>query len=185
MPERKRVNVAKGTVPQEGRKPKLGQHFLVGEPAALRIVEALGNLSDATVLEIGPGRGALTALLAARGRRIIAVELDRVLAAQLRMKFATYSNVEIIEGDILKIELDTVFGPKPGTLRPGLNFAPEPAYVVGNLPYYITSDILLRLLEYQRYFSTIVIMVQKEVADRLAASPGSRDYGLLSATAQL
>jgi 16S rRNA (adenine1518-N6/adenine1519-N6)-dimethyltransferase len=185
MPERKRVNVAKGTVPQEGRKPKLGQHFLVGEPAALRIVEALGNLSDATVLEIGPGRGALTALLAARGRRIIAVELDRVLAAQLRMKFATYSNVEIIEGDILKIELDTVFGPKPGTLRPGLNFAPEPAYVVGNLPYYITSDILLRLLEYHRYFSTIVIMVQKEVADRLAASPGSRDYGLLSATAQL
>src|SRR5207249_12047673 len=110
---------------------------------------------------------------------------DRVLAAQLRMKFATYSNVEIIEGDILKIELDTVFGPKPGTLRPGLNFAPEPAYVVGNLPYYITSDILLRLLEYQRYFSTIVIMVQKEVADRLAASPGIRDYGLLSATAQL
>ena len=185
MPERKRVNVAKGTVPQEGRKPKLGQHFLVGQPAALRIVEALGNLSDATVLEIGPGRGALTALLAARGRRIIAVELDRVLAAQLRMKFATYSNVEIIEGDILKIELDTVFGPKPGTLRPGLNFAPEPAYVVGNLPYYITSDILLRLLEYHRYFSTIVIMVQKEVADRLAASPGSSDYGLLSATAQL
>jgi 16S rRNA (adenine1518-N6/adenine1519-N6)-dimethyltransferase len=158
---------------------------LVGQPAALRIVEALGNLSEATVLEIGPGRGALTALLAARGRRIIAVELDRVLAAQLRMKFATYSNVEIIEGDILKIELDTVFGPKPGTLRPGLNFAPEPAHVVGNLPYYITSDILLRLLEYHRYFSTIVIMVQKEVADRLAASPGSRDYGLLSATAQL
>jgi 16S rRNA (adenine1518-N6/adenine1519-N6)-dimethyltransferase len=185
MPERKRVNVAKGTVPQEGRKPKLGQHFLVGQPAALRIVECLGNLSEATVLEIGPGRGALTALLAARGRRIIAVELDRVLAAQLRMKFATYSNVEIIEGDILKIELDTVFGPKPGTLRPGLNFAPEPAHVVGNLPYYITSDILLRLLEYHRYFSTIVIMVQKEVADRLAASPGSRDYGLLSATAQL
>jgi 16S rRNA (adenine1518-N6/adenine1519-N6)-dimethyltransferase len=93
--------------------------------------------------------------------------------------------VEIIEGDILKIELDTVFGPKPGTLRPGLNFAPEPAHVVGNLPYYITSDILLRLLEYHRYFSTIVIMVQKEVADRLAASPGTRDYGLLSATAQL
>src|SRR6266853_2216945 len=185
MPERKRVNVAKGTVPQEGRKPKLGQHFLVGEPAALRIVEALGHLSDATVLEIGPGRGALTALLAARGRRIIAVELDRVLAAQLRMKFATYSNVEIIEGDILKIELDTVFGPKHGTLRPGLNFAPEPVRVVGNLPYYITSDILLRLLEYHRYFSTIVIMVQKEVADRLAASPGNRDYGLLSATAQL
>jgi 16S rRNA (adenine1518-N6/adenine1519-N6)-dimethyltransferase len=70
-------------------------------------------------------------------------------------------------------------------LHTGLNFTPEPARVVGNLPYYITSDILLRLLEYHRYFSIIVIMVQREVADRLAASAGSRDYGLLSATAQL
>jgi 16S rRNA (adenine1518-N6/adenine1519-N6)-dimethyltransferase len=185
MAERKRVNVPNGPVTHEGRKPKLGQHFLASPPAALRIVEALGDLSQATVLEIGPGRGALTSLLAARGRRIIAVELDRVLAAQLRMKFSTDLNVEIIEGDILKVELDTVFGPKPGTLRPGMSFTPEPAHVVGNLPYYITSDILLRLLEYHRYFSTIVIMVQKEVADRLAASPGSRDYGLLSATTQL
>jgi 16S rRNA (adenine1518-N6/adenine1519-N6)-dimethyltransferase len=185
MPERKRVNVAKDAVTQPVRKPKLGQHFLESHSAAIQIVEALGDLSQATVLEIGPGRGAITSLLAARGRRIIAVELDRVMSAQLRMKFSTYPNVEIIEGDILKIELDTVFGPKPGLQRPGMAFTPEPAYVVGNLPYYITSDILLRLLDYHRYFSIIVIMVQKEVADRLAASPGSRDYGLLSATAQL
>jgi 16S rRNA (adenine1518-N6/adenine1519-N6)-dimethyltransferase len=186
MPERKRVNVPKDVAAHKSpRKPKLGQHFLASGAAAVRIVEALGEVSQATVLEIGPGRGAITELLARRSRRLIAVELDRVLAAQLRMKFATEPNVEIIEGDILKIELDTVFGPKPGSLRPGLNYAPEPAYVIGNLPYYITSDILLRLLEYHRYFSTIVIMVQKEVADRLAAAPGSRDYGLLSATAQL
>jgi 16S rRNA (adenine1518-N6/adenine1519-N6)-dimethyltransferase len=177
--------VPKGEATTLARKPKLGQHFLASQPAAARIVEALGDLSQSTILEIGPGRGALTSLLAATGRRLIAVELDRVMAAQLRMKFSTEPNVEIIEGDILKIELDNVFGPKPGTLRPGLNFAPEPVSVVGNLPYYITSDILLRLFEYHRYFSTIVIMVQKEVADRLAASPGSRDYGLLSATAQL
>lgn len=175
----------KGAAAHQNPKPKLGQHFLASQPAALRIVGALGDMSQATVLEIGPGHGALTALLAPQARRLIAVELDRVLSAQLRMRFGTRPNVEIIEGDILKIELDTVFGPKPGSLRPGLNFAPEPAYVIGNLPYYITSDILLRLLEYHRYFSTIVIMVQKEVADRLAASPGSRDYGLLSATAQL
>jgi 16S rRNA (adenine1518-N6/adenine1519-N6)-dimethyltransferase len=167
------------------RKPKMGQHFLASEPAALRIVDALGDVSQATVLEIGPGRGALTEMLAQKAQRLIAVELDRVMSAQLRMKFSLQPNVEIIEGDILTIELDTVFGPKPGTLRPGLSFSPEPARVVGNLPYYITSDILLRLFEYHRYFSTIVIMVQKEVADRLAASPGSRDYGLLSATAQL
>ncbi len=167
------------------RKPKLGQHFLASDSAARQIVEALGDITQATVLEIGPGRGAITDLLARKTRRLIAVELDRVLAAQLRLRFSAYPNVEIIEGDILKIELDTVFGPKPGSLRPGLTFTPEPASVVGNLPYYITSDILLRLFEYHRYFSTIVIMVQKEVADRLAASPGSRDYGLLSATAQL
>jgi len=173
------------SIAKAARKPRMGQHFLTSEPAALRIVEALGDVAQATVLEIGPGRGALTEIIAQRAQRLIAVELDRVLSAQLRMKFSLQPNVEIIEGDILKIELDTVFGPKPGTLRPGLNFAPEPARVVGNLPYYITSDILLRLLEYHRYFSTIVIMVQKEVADRLAASPGSRDYGLLSATAQL
>jgi 16S rRNA (adenine1518-N6/adenine1519-N6)-dimethyltransferase len=151
----------------------------------LRIVEALGDVSQATVLEIGPGRGAITEILAQTAQRLIAVEMDRVLSAQLRMKFSLQPNVEIIEGDVLTIELDTVFGPKPGTLRPGLSFSPEPARVVGNLPYYITSDILLRLLEYHRYFSTIVIMVQKEVADRLAASAGTRDYGLLSATAQL
>lgn len=185
MPERKRVNVPKGGVAQPAQKPKLGQHLLANHAAAVRIVEALGDISQATVLEIGPGRGALTSLLATRGRRIIAVELDRVMAAQLRMKFGTDENVEIIEGDILTIQLDTVFGPKPGLARPGMSFVPDPAYVVGNLPYYITSDIVLRLLEYHRYFSTIVIMVQKEVADRLAASPGSRDYGLLSATTQL
>ncbi|HEX9111814.1 MAG TPA: 16S rRNA (adenine(1518)-N(6)/adenine(1519)-N(6))-dimethyltransferase RsmA, partial [Terriglobales bacterium] len=178
--------MTKGVAAQKDpRKPKLGQHFLASEAAARRIVEALGEVTQATVLEIGPGRGAITELLAERSRRLIAVELDRVLAAQLRMKFSSHPNVEIIEGDILKIELDTVFGPKPGSLRPGLTFAPEPAFVIGNLPFYITSDILLRLLEYHRYFSTMVIMVQKEVADRLAASPSGRDYGLLSATVQL
>jgi 16S rRNA (adenine1518-N6/adenine1519-N6)-dimethyltransferase len=177
--------VPKGATEKPSHKPKLGQHFLASEPAALRIVEAVGDVSQATVLEIGPGRGAITELLAQTAHRLIAVELDRVLSAQLRMKFSLQPNVEIIEGDFLKIELDTVFGPKPGALRPGLNFSPDPARVVGNLPYYITSDILLRLFDYHRYFSTIVVMVQKEVADRLAASAGSRDYGLLSATAQL
>ncbi|MFZ3339841.1 MAG: 16S rRNA (adenine(1518)-N(6)/adenine(1519)-N(6))-dimethyltransferase RsmA [Terriglobales bacterium] len=167
------------------RKPKLGQHFLADDEAAERIVGALGDVTGATVLEIGPGRGAITELLARKAQRLIAVELDRVMSAQLRMQFALHPNVEIIEGDILTIEFDTVFGPKPGLLRPGMAFTPDPARVVGNLPYYITSDILLRLFDYHRYFSTIVIMVQKEVADRLAASPGSRDYGLLSATAQL
>ncbi len=167
------------------RTPKLGQHFLLDPSAAERIAEAFGDLSQSTVLEIGAGRGALTSLLARRVRRLIAIELDRVLAAQLRMKFSLTSNVEIIEGDILAIDFDTLFGPKPGSTRPGMNHQPEQVSVVGNLPYFITSDILLRLFAYRKYFSTIVLMVQREVADRLAARPGTSEYGLLSATAQL
>jgi 16S rRNA (adenine1518-N6/adenine1519-N6)-dimethyltransferase len=167
------------------RKPKLGQHFLRDEAAAQKIVEALGDVSQKTVLEIGPGTGALTRRLVARARRVIAIEFDKVLAAQLRMRFALATNIEIIEGDVLAIDFDTIFGPKPGNSRPGLEYSPEPAKVVGNLPYYITSDILLRLFEYRRYFDTLILMVQREVADRIAAKPGTRDYGLLSATAQL
>jgi 16S rRNA (adenine1518-N6/adenine1519-N6)-dimethyltransferase len=166
-------------------KPKLGQHFLAAEDGALRIVDALGDVSQGTVLEIGPGRGILTELLSHRVRRLIAVELDRVLAAQLRLKFGMARNVEIIEADILAIDLDSLFGPKPGLGRPGIEIKPQPVKVVGNLPYYITSEILLRLFDFSKYFETIVIMVQKEVADRIAAEPGSRDYGMLSATAQL
>jgi 16S rRNA (adenine1518-N6/adenine1519-N6)-dimethyltransferase len=166
-------------------KPKLGQHFLADQAAAERIVDAVGDLSERTVLEIGPGRGALTSLLAARARRVIAVELDRVLAAQLRMNLALAENVEIIEGDILAMDFQTLFGPKPGSTRPGIEHQPEPVRAVGNLPYFLTSDILLRLFRERRFFESIVVMVQSEVADRLAATPGGRDYGLLSATAQL
>jgi 16S rRNA (adenine1518-N6/adenine1519-N6)-dimethyltransferase len=163
----------------------MGQHFLNSEDAAARIVDALGNISQSTVLEIGPGRGILTSLLAKRARRLIAVELDRVLAAQLRLKFGMARNVEIIEADVLAIDFDSLFGPKPGLGRPGIEMKPEPVKVVGNLPYYITSDILLRLFEYSKYFESLVIMVQKEVADRIAAEPGGSEYGVLSATAQL
>lgn len=167
------------------RKPKLGQHFLIDTSVAFRIVEALGDLMSATVLEIGPGRGALTSLLARRVRRLIAIETDRVLAAQLRMNFSLAPNVEIIEGDILSIDLDSLLGPKPGSTRPGLDLAPQKVHAVGNLPYFITSDILLRVFEYRKYFETIVLMVQKEVGERLSAKAGSSEYGLLSATAQL
>jgi 16S rRNA (adenine1518-N6/adenine1519-N6)-dimethyltransferase len=166
-------------------KPKLGQHFLNEVEYARRIVDALGDVSQSTVLEIGPGRGILTEQLAKGARRLIAVEMDRVLAAQLRLKFGMYRNVEIIEGDVLSIDIDSLFGPKPGLGRPGIELKPEPVKVVGNLPYYITSDIVLRLFKFAKYFDCIVIMVQREVADRIAAEPGGRDYGVLSATAQL
>jgi len=166
-------------------KPKLGQHFLASDSFALQIVDALGDTAQNTVLEIGPGRGVLTSLLAKRSRRLIAVELDRVLAAQLRLRFGMFPNVEVIEADILSVDFDSLFGPKPVLRRPGIEFHPEPVKVVGNLPYYITSEILLRLFDYSKYFETLVILVQREVADRIAAEPGSRDYGLLSATTQL
>jgi 16S rRNA (adenine1518-N6/adenine1519-N6)-dimethyltransferase len=186
MSREKRVNVPKVVSTRRPQhKPKLGQHFLTSDSFAQQLVDALGDVSQNTVLEIGPGRGVLTSLLAKRARRLIAVELDRVLAAQLRLRFGMFSSVEVIEADILSIDFDSLFGPKPGLRRPGIEFRPEPAKVIGNLPYYITSETLLRLFDYSKYFETIVILVQREVADRIAAEPGSRDYGLLSATAQL
>ena len=172
-------------MPVSRKKPKLGQHFLKDASAAMRAVEALGDISESTVLEIGPGRGALTSILVKRARRVIAVETDRVLAAQLRMHFSLLPNIEILEGDILAMDLDSLFGPRPGSTRPGLEQVPQVVRVIGNLPYFITTDILLRLFEYRKYFEVVVILVQKEVADRLAAAPGLRDYGLLSATTQL
>jgi len=175
--------------PRPTRKPKLGQHFLRDSQAARQIVDALGDVSGSTVVEIGPGAGALTKLLAARAQRLIAIELDRVLAAQLRMKFATHRNVEVIEGDVLTVDLVNLIRRKPGPLLAGPAItreqAMQKAQVIGNLPYYVTSDIVLRLLDHYELFETIVIMVQREVADRIAATVGTRDYGLLSATVQL
>jgi 16S rRNA (adenine1518-N6/adenine1519-N6)-dimethyltransferase len=201
MAGRKRVNVEKaetesaavlnGAPPARKRRsanrprPKLGQHFLADLSAAQRIADALGDVSRATVVEIGPGTGALTALLASRARRLMAIELDRVLAAQLRMKYSATPNVEIIEGDVLAIDFSTLFGPMPGRSRPGLPLIPTKARVVGNLPYYITSPILSRLFQFHEHFEILVIMVQREVADRIAAKPNGSEYGLLSATVQL
>jgi 16S rRNA (adenine1518-N6/adenine1519-N6)-dimethyltransferase len=186
MPGEKRVNVPRVVSTRRPQHtPKLGQHFLASDDFAAQLVEALGDVSQNTVLEIGPGRGVLTSLLAKKVRRLIAVELDRVLAAQLRLRFGMFPNVEVIEADILSVDFDSLFGPKPGLGRPGIEFRPQPAKVIGNLPYYITSDILLRLFDYAKYFETMVVLVQREVADRIAAQPGSSDYGLLSATAQL
>jgi 16S rRNA (adenine1518-N6/adenine1519-N6)-dimethyltransferase len=175
-------------VPKEmttSKKPKLGQNFLVDLDAMQRVVDALGDISGTTVVEIGPGEAALTELLAQRAGRVIAVELDRVLAARLRMRFATVTNVEILEADILQLELGTVLGSTPGPLRDLRPTGLFKAQVVGNLPYYITTDILLKLFAAGDRIENLVLMVQKEVADRIVAAPGSRDYGLLSATAQM
>jgi len=160
-------------------KPKLGQNFLVDPAACLAIADALGDVSTQTVIEIGPGHGAITEILARRSKRLIAIELDRDLAPRLRAHFADRPSVEVIEADVLKVDL--------ASLRqvPSLHQKDEKLAVVGNLPYYITSDILLRLFVFHTAISRAVVMIQREVADRVAAEPGTRDYGLLSATAQL
>jgi 16S rRNA (adenine1518-N6/adenine1519-N6)-dimethyltransferase len=175
----------KGGAGGSGKKAKLGQNFLTDGGGALKIVEALGDIGDATVVEIGPGRGAITDHLVKRAKRLIAVELDRVLAAQLRLRYSRFSNVEVLEADILAVELSTVLTQRIGPLRDLRPTKAEKVRVIGNLPYYITSDILLGLFEAHDLIDFAVIMVQKEVADRIAAKPGTRDYGLLSATAQL
>jgi len=156
-------------------KPKLGQNFLVDDNARHAIVDALGDLSQRTVIEIGPGHGAITDILATRCRRLIALELDTSLAAELRFRFREQPHVEIVEADVLKTDLRALIP------------AGETADVIGNLPYYITSDILLQLFAAGTagLLTRAVVMMQREVADRISASPGVRDYGLLSATAQM
>ncbi len=157
------------------KKPKLGQNFLVDDAARHAIVDALGDVSRRTVLEIGPGHGALTDSLATCCQRLIALEIDPSLAAELRFRFREQPQVEVVHGDVLKTDLG-------GMLRKG-----ETLDVIGNLPYYITSDILLHLFAAgtQGVLSRAVLMMQREVADRVAAAPGVRDYGLLSATTQM
>jgi len=170
---------------RSGKKPKLGQNFLTDHSVARRIVEALGDISNRTVVEIGPGRGMLTDLLVRRARKVIGIELDHVLAAQMRMRYATLKNVEILESNFVTVEWTSMVGRRPGPLHDLRPTQPETVDNVGNLPYYVTSDIVLRILNEHESIGRAVIMVQREVADRISAEPGSRDYGLLSATAQL
>jgi 16S rRNA (adenine1518-N6/adenine1519-N6)-dimethyltransferase len=166
------------------RRPKLGQNFLTDRAAAARIVDALGDVSQSTLVEIGPGRGVLTDLLVGRAKHVIAIELDRVLGAQLRMKYAHHPGIEILEGDVLDIDFESLLR-RPRVAGDANHPFPGPARVVGNLPYYITSPILQHLFSFHQLLSVMVVLVQREVADRIAAKPGRREYGLLSATVQL
>jgi 16S rRNA (adenine1518-N6/adenine1519-N6)-dimethyltransferase len=154
------------------KKPKLGQNFLNDEAACLRIADALGNVSARTVVEIGPGHGAITGLLAARCERLHCIEFDPALARELSFRFRNDAHVAIHHTDILETDLSA--------LGDSLD-------LVGNLPYYITSDILLHLFRFARegILNRAVLMMQREVAQRIAAAPGVSDYGPLSAFTQL
>jgi 16S rRNA (adenine1518-N6/adenine1519-N6)-dimethyltransferase len=157
-------------------KPKLGQNFLVDSEAIQRIAASIGDLTGRTVVEIGPGRGAITAALAARAARVLAVELDPLLAAGLHVEFLldASARVTVINEDALRFDFAAASAA-----------AGERLLVVGNLPYGITSQILLKLAASHAALDRAVLMVQREVADRVTAQPGSRDYGLLSVTVQL
>src|SRR6202453_2605130 len=154
-------------------KPKLGQNFLNDSQAAQRIADALGDLSGRTVVEIGPGAGAITSALVARAAHVFAVELDAGLAAHLRTQFPA-DRITVYQQDVLHFDFAAAAAQ-----------AGQPLLVFGNLPYYITSQILLKLAASHASIDRAVLMVQREVADRITASPGSRDYGLLSVTVQL
>ena len=200
-------------------KPKLGQNFLTDARAQRLLVDALGPLAFGLVLEIGPGKAAVTHLLAARSARLIAVEIDPALASALRAEFAAMPTiqastegvpareseavkvaieggqamgdraaespavgslavqtrtVEILEADILSLDLSRLVHGQARSLA-----------VLGNLPYYITSPILQHLFAHQQVLSRAVLMVQREVAERITAAPGTSDYGLLTVLCQM
>jgi 16S rRNA (adenine1518-N6/adenine1519-N6)-dimethyltransferase len=146
-------------------RKSLGQHFLSDPRILRRIADALAPRADETVIEIGPGRGSLTQELLARAGRVIAIEIDRALAAKLRERYADEPRLDVVERDVLETNL---------AMLAGSDFA-----LVGNVPYYITTPILFHALRPPRP-TRAVYLVQKEVADRLSASPGSKAYGALT-----
>jgi 16S rRNA (adenine1518-N6/adenine1519-N6)-dimethyltransferase len=194
-------------------RQKLGQHFLSSLTWRQRIAQTLPVAPDSTWIEIGAGHGEMTELVAPRAHRVIAIETDPALASYLRERFAQTSNVEIIESDILSIDIATIASTPPasdfrqGTVstvpksgRVTWALAPEESLaahaaiarpiagerfrVYGNLPYYITSPILTHLFRFAAQIESIHIVIQWEVAQRIAATPGHREYAYLSALCQ-
>ena len=150
-------------------RKRLGQHFLVDRTVLERIADTLAPTASDVVVEIGPGRGALTDLLSQRARHVIAIELDRDLVPYLRDRYREAGNVDVIERDVLEVNLGEVGGSE--------------FLLAGNVPYYITTPILFHALEPPRP-ARAVYLVQREVAERIAAPPGSRTYGALSVNVQ-
>ena len=151
-------------------KPKksLGQNFLFDPMLLSRIIDAARVTADDMVIEIGPGPGRMTELLAQRAKKVIAVELDADLYARLRTELAGYFNLEIVNMDVLEYPFEQL----------------DPFKVVANIPYYITTPIIFRLLEARTKLQSMTLTIQKEVAERIVAGPGGKDYGVLSLSVQ-
>ena len=154
-------------------KKKLGQHFLADPNILNKIVQKAGIGEGEVVLEVGPGLGEMTAALAREAGKVIAVEVDSTLAAVLKEKLGNLPNVEIIHQDILKVDFRKLFERERC-----------PVKVVANLPYQISTPLLFRFIESRNLFSTLTLMLQREVAERMAASPGGKQYGPLSVFVQ-
>lgn len=157
-------------------KKSMGQNFLVDDNVLSRIVSCVAPTPDDAILEVGPGRGALTKLLAASGAKFLAVEWDRDLLPILNAEFAGQANVEIGHGDILRVDIEQLLSSRGGGKK---------WKVAANLPYNISSQVLFRFMECSSLFERLVLMLQKEVGDRLVAPAGCKDYGALTVLLRL
>ena len=154
-------------------KRRLGQNFLVDRHYQERIIKAVSPQRHETIIEIGPGRGALTEHLAESNARLLALELDRELIPDLTAHFSVYPNVRIIEADALAVDYTQLISPA------------TTARVVANLPYYISTPLVQKLIDCRQTISEMTLMLQREVVDRISAQPGGKDYGYLSVIVQL
>ena len=154
---------------------KFGQNFLIDTHVLEKIIEESGITKDDFVLEIGPGIGTMTQYLCENAREVAAVEIDKNLIPILADTLSAYDNVEVINDDILKVDINKLAEEKNGG---------KPIKVVANLPYYITTPIIMGLFESNVPIDSITVMVQKEVADRMQVGPGTKDYGALSLAVQ-
>ena len=154
---------------------RFGQNFLIDTHVLEKIIKAAGVTKDDLVIEIGPGIGTMTQYLAEAAREVIAVEIDRNLIPILEETLADYDNIKIINEDVLKLDMAAIAEEKNGG---------RPVKVVANLPYYITTPIIMGLFESHVPLDNITVMVQKEVAERMQAGPGTKDYGALSLAVQ-
>lgn len=154
---------------------KFGQNFLIDTHVLEKIVSAAEVTKDDLVLEIGPGIGTLTQYLCEAAREVVAVEIDRNLIPILEDTLSAYDNVTVLNEDILKVDLNALVQEKNGG---------RPIKVVANLPYYITTPIIMGLFESHVPLQSVTVMIQKEVADRMKAAPGTKDYGALSLAVQ-
>jgi len=159
----------------EGFRPRKrwGQNFLIDHNIATKIISSAELSPKEIVLEIGAGKGILTGKIASQVNKVIAIEIDKKLCSLLREELKNYKNVEIIEGNFLKLDISRFLGVDSSS----------PVKVIANLPYYITSPIIVRLLSMKQW-SEAIFMVQKEVGERITASPGGKDYGALSILVQ-